>query len=951
MVQTADAGPSLEPEERGPDAAAALARAWDLKQQCYAAWTSAPQRAAEAAADLQQLADAWPGLDEVQALARWTAGVVRLNQGRMAEAVAQLDAAAALWQRLGRPLEAAQTQVPKVMALSMLGQHDQAEACGAAARQVFVSLGDLAAASRLSLNLGSMHMRRDDHADAARHYRQAAVLFARARDTEHSVMADIGLGDALSAQADFDEAARIYSRARMRAGQHGLPLMQALADESMALLDLARGHYDAALAGLERARRSYAQLALPQHSAIAEKQLADAYLALHLLPEALALYDRALAAMAALDMPDDRAWTALQRGRALSGLGQPALAAQALAEAATQFAAQASVPGQAAVALAQAELALDRAAALAPTRPVGQGTVPAGDAGAAPAAQAQGHAAQAAVLFTQAGQPEGAVRAALVEADALLRQGDAGAARVLYARSLRQAQALHARGLQIRGQAGVGLAALAQGDDGAAARALQAAVERFESQWRALPGDELRGAFFADHLAPYQGLLALALQAHDAQPGNATASRVLQRLDSVRARALAERLRAGAAPGDDAEADALRARLQWLHRRLQRQADEGSPTASLTETLHRAERDLLEQVRRQRLARPVVPGAPRGHLSVPALRAALQPADALVVQARLGDELLVCIVRRRGVQVLRRVASVEAVQAAWRLARFQLDALRHGAAPLQDQLPLLERRVQQRLQALHALVWAPLADALTDARRVLLVPAEGLAGLPFAALHDGLTCLAQRHLLAQAPSVQVALHGLQRPPVPPTRVLALGESSRLPHAGAEAAQVAALFPQGQAFTGADASLAVLQQHAAEADVLHLACHAQFRGDNPMFSALHLHDGPLTAERAEALRLRAGTVVLSACETGLAGQAGRDEQVGLVRAFLVAGAARVLASLWPVDDAITAVFMDHFYRGLQRGLSPAQALGNAQTAVMCRHPHPAFWSGFVLFGGW
>ena len=948
MVREADGGsPVLAPPAHG-DAAGALARAWDLKQQCYAAWTSEPQRAAQAADALRQLADAWPALDEVQALALWTAGVVRLNLGRMADAVAQLDASAAVWQRLGRPLEAAQTQVPKVMALSMLGHHDQAVACGAAARQTFVSLGDLAAASRLSLNLGSMHMRRDDYADAARHYRQAAVLFARARDTEHSVMADIGLGDALSAQADFDEAARIYSRARMRAGQHGLPLMQALADESMALLELARGAYDAALAGLERARRSYAQLALPQHSAIAEKQLADAYLALRLLPEALALYDRALPSMAALDMPDDRAWTALQRGRTLSGLAQPALAAQALAEAAVQFAAQGSVPGQAAVALAQAELALDRAAALAPATP---GSAQADGLALTQATAAQAHAAQAAALFQDAGQPEGAVRAGVLQAAALLRLGDAASARVLYARGLRQAQTLHARGLQIRCQAGVGLAALAQGDDGAAARALQAAVERFESQWRALPGDELRGAFFADHLAPYQGLLALALKAHDAQPGAATAARVLQRLDSVRARALAERLRAGAVPGDDTVADDLRARLQWLHRRLQRQADEGSPSATLTEALHRAERDLLEQARRQRLARPAAAGTTRSGLSVPALRAALQPADALVVQARVGDELLVCIVRRGGVQVLRRMASFDAVLAAWRLARFQLDALRHGAAPLMAHLPVLERRAQQRLQALHDLVWAPLADTLTDARRVLLVPAEGLAGLPFAALHDGLTSLAQRHQLAQAPSVQVALHGLQRPPVLPQRVVALGESSRLPHAGAEAAQVAGMFAQGQAFTGADATLAVLQQHAAEADVLHLACHAQFRGDNPMFSALHLHDGPLTAERAEALRLRAGVVVLSACETGLAGQTGGDEQVGLVRAFLVAGAARVLASLWPVDDAITAVFMDHFYRALQRGLSPAQALGEAQTAVMCRHPHPAFWSGFVLFGGW
>jgi hypothetical protein len=60
---------------------------------------------------------------------------------------------------------------------------------------------------------------------AARHYRQAAVLFARNRDPEHSVMADIGLGDALSAQADFAEAARIY-RVHMRVRPRGRPINQ-----------------------------------------------------------------------------------------------------------------------------------------------------------------------------------------------------------------------------------------------------------------------------------------------------------------------------------------------------------------------------------------------------------------------------------------------------------------------------------------------------------------------------------------------------------------------------------------------------------------------------------------------------------------------------------------------------------------------------------------------------
>ena len=62
MVREADGGsPVLAPPAHG-DAAGALARAWDLKQQCYAAWTSEPQRAAQAADALRQLADAWPTL-------------------------------------------------------------------------------------------------------------------------------------------------------------------------------------------------------------------------------------------------------------------------------------------------------------------------------------------------------------------------------------------------------------------------------------------------------------------------------------------------------------------------------------------------------------------------------------------------------------------------------------------------------------------------------------------------------------------------------------------------------------------------------------------------------------------------------------------------------------------------------------------------------------------------
>jgi CHAT domain-containing protein len=119
----------------------------------------------------------------------------------------------------------------------------------------------------------------------------------------------------------------------------------------------------------------------------------------------------------------------------------------------------------------------------------------------------------------------------------------------------------------------------------------------------------------------------------------------------------------------------------------------------------------------------------------------------------------------------------------------------------------------------------------------------------------------------------------------------------------------------------------------------------------MFSALYLHDGTLTVERAEELRLRRGIVVLSGCETGLAQEAIGDELVGLVRAFLIAGAARVVASLWPVDDAVTAQMMAAFYGALRAGAAPAAALRTAQRHVKASHPHPFYWAPFTLYGGW
>jgi CHAT domain-containing protein len=328
----------------------------------------------------------------------------------------------------------------------------------------------------------------------------------------------------------------------------------------------------------------------------------------------------------------------------------------------------------------------------------------------------------------------------------------------------------------------------------------------------------------------------------------------------------------------------------------------------------------------------------------------MSEADVLVEYGVQDDELFACIVTPATVTLHRNLASWSKVLDALRAARFQIETLGHGATPVQQHIQTLTDRARIRMQQLHALVWAPIANMLEQCRRILVVPYGQLGWLPFPALHDGSAALAERFELAMVPSARLAVRGYRHQTLPPRKLLALGESSRLPHAATEVTFVGSLFDHAKVFTGKQATLDALKAHAGQADVLHLACHAQFRTDNPMFSALHLSDGALTVELAETLSLQPGLVVLSACETGLSEIGCGDEMVGLVRAFLIAGTARVLATTWPIDDQHAARFMARFYKARLRGHPPANALRQAQVETMEDAPHPFYWAAFTLYGG-
>jgi CHAT domain-containing protein len=113
------------------------------------------------------------------------------------------------------------------------------------------------------------------------------------------------------------------------------------------------------------------------------------------------------------------------------------------------------------------------------------------------------------------------------------------------------------------------------------------------------------------------------------------------------------------------------------------------------------------------------------------------------------------------------------------------------------------------------------------------------------------------------------------------------------------------------------------------------------------------------------------VVLSACETGLGKTAGGEGLLGLQRAFQVAGARTVIASLWKVDDIATRDLMERFYDNLwNKNMGKLEALRDAQLWMLReRGPRgatpdesdlaksgenrlpPYYWAAFVLSGDW
>lgn len=192
------------------------------------------------------------------------------------------------------------------------------------------------------------------------------------------------------------------------------------------------------------------------------------------------------------------------------------------------------------------------------------------------------------------------------------------------------------------------------------------------------------------------------------------------------------------------------------------------------------------------------------------------------------------------------------------------------------------------------------------------------------------------------------------------------ELPRLPFSGQEARTIFALGRQAGAMIALDFNANLKTATSAEMEqyrIIHFATHALLNNERPELSGLVLslvdeqgepQNGFLRLYDIYNLRLGADLVVLSACQTALGKQIKGEGLVGVTRGFMYAGAARVMASLWRVDDQATAELMNRFYIGMMKyKQEPAAALREGQIWMrkQKRWQSPYYWSGFIIQGEW
>ncbi|GAB4517334.1 MAG: CHAT domain-containing protein [Anaerolineae bacterium] len=868
-----------------------------------------------------------------------------IGLGEYARAEALYAEAASIYESTGQRALQARAQVGRVWALACQGRYDEAFSVGEWAAQVLEAEGDLLTLGRLLVNMGIIHYRLGQDQEAFAQYTQARSAYQRLPQTEevraalarvehnrHNVLRNLGR---------FDEA--------LEAGQRALDLLEATgqrieaarARQNLGVTYFLLGRYNQAIRLLESARDAFWADHRARDTLLADLFLSDCLLQLRRFSEALDKCRRARETFSSLGVRLEVAQALLNEAIAHAGLGQFGEAERSLQDARRLYeeegnhTAMAMVDLEAAALMQRQEMweaALDLA--LRAQQTFRERELP------LPLARAHWTAARS--------------LAALGDLDRAEQQLDQAAALFAAEDVPHLAHYLH----RLRGQLW-----RARGAPVAALGEFEHAIELLE-RLRGRMMIEFRAEFLEDKQEIYEEAVSLcleldrpeaALEFAERAKSRALVELVAHRLDlSLRARdeadiPLVERL------------TALRRRRDRLYRRWQSgERPEGQAWEQEAEARESIQREVarleaqIEGVWHSLLVRNAeyAQDAALWRVQTEPVAPYLHRDAALVEYFCLSDGWIAFVASPDGVDVCRLGSGAAEIRRLVDTLWLNLRAV-PGSSP--GRLAALTRHACAALERLYQALWSPLEPLLGQARHVFIVPHGVLHYLPFHALYDGERFLAERRVVSYLPAASLLRYVVshaRRPLAGGALAVGCSLDGLLPHAVREARAVAQLW-DGDVLLEEEATLDRVREEMAQYRIVHLATHGEFRPDHPLFSGLALADGWLTTLDVFNLRLDASLVTLSACQTGRSLVSGGDELLGLMRAFLAAGSASLVLSLWPVVDEMAAMLMMAFYQMIHAGHPKGEALCRSQAQFARTEAgdvqHPYLWAPFFLVG--
>jgi CHAT domain-containing protein/Tfp pilus assembly protein PilF len=843
------------------------------------------------------------------------------------EALPYYELVIAGYEARGNVVRASRVRIGYVEALLHSGRYGEAFSIAQVAEQRLKEHGDDDGYARLCTAVANAYSRLGQHQRSSEYYVTAARVFEETGDRAALAKVYLDLGYVLYRLDQYEQADAMYEQTEQISRELQLDTLEEQAKYNRAYLHYLRGLYTRALQGFSQIRQKLTSSS--RHIALCDLDEAEIYIQLNLSKEAAALANRAIERFNQIGMRYEEEKARTLYGVALVQMGRFGEALGIFRTAQKGFEHEGNDYWIALLDLhaADVHLALQRYR------------------------EARSMAAKAKQRFETLGIPSGRMLGLVLLVRIAIALGEVATAEEHLAQISSIINHIWVPLLFFPYHLLCGQVAELKRLWNQAEQAYRLAAEDLEQHQTRLQHDDFKVTFLRGRNQVYEALVRLNLEKEGASIAAAFAW-----CERAKSRALVELLaehlpsvQAGIEDSVRRRIDRLREELN-VHYMLSKLETRSRHAVPNFETIVNKEREIACALRELAIENSEYVSLQQVNVAgLEEVQQFISDRTTLVEYFITQHELIGFVISRHSARAFRRLASAAHVNALRQKLSFQLDNFLLGTEFIRAHSEQILEATTHYLKALHkALIEPMLAEISTP--HVIIVPHGSLHHLPFHAFYDGSCYLSDRFEITYAPSASVLRYCMERTDVADVPPLIVGVAdTNTPNVDLEVSGLQNIFPEATVLLGERANREGFSRAAQHASFIHVATHATYRQDNPMFSSFKLADGYVTALDLFSMNCQANLVALSGCQSGLGQVAESDDLLGLMRGFLYAGARSLLMSLWTVNDASTVNLMNEFYKEWQSGATRARALQKAMRTVRRTYPNPFYWAPFVLVG--